>query len=346
MSAKSQYQVIDPPNSLQAKVPKTGGPSMVDMAADAEAALQKIKDDYEAVVQGDLRKIDDAISRAMETPASAADAFSAVNERSAAGIPGQWLDGDTFGELEKMDAIGQLAGGVAHEFNNILATIVLNAELLGDRLGKENERVRAVLRMAMRGAELTQQMLSFSRRQQLNPRVLDLGSLAEGMIDRLMQTLGETIKMDIRQAPDLWRVNADPTELISAVLSLAGNSRDAMPLGGRLVIAMANVKLGPKHADKQPGLVPGDYVVLAVSDTGRGIKPQLIEHVFEPFFTTKDVGEGVGLGLSRVYGFARQSGGHLTIESELGQGTTVKLYLPSAMDEVTQPTPESRTETC
>ncbi len=273
-------------------------------------------------------------------------AFSAVNERRTVGTPDQWLDKETLCELEKMDAIGQLAGGVAHEFNNILATIVLNAELLGDRLGKENERVRAVLRVALRGAELTQQMLSFSRRQQLSPRILDLGSLAEGMIDRLMQTLGETIKMDIRQIPDLWPVRADPTELTSAVVNLAGNARDAMPLGGRLVITMTNVKLEPKHTDKQPGLVPGDYVLLAVSDTGRGIKPYFVERVFEPFFTTKDVGEGVGLGLSLVYGFARQSGGHVTIESELGRGTTVKLYLPSAMDEVTKPTPESRANKC
>lgn len=177
---------------------------------------------------------------------------------------------------------------------------------------------------------MTQQLLAFSRQQQLNPRVLDLGSLAEGMIDRLMQTLGATIKMELRQAPDLWPVNADPTQLEKVFLNLAGNARDAMPLGARLVIEMANVRLEPKHADTQPGLVPGDYAVLAVSDTGRGIKPDVIERVFEPFFTTKDVGEGVGLGLSEVYGFARQSGGHVTIESQLGRGTTVKLYLPRA----------------
>lgn len=264
----------------------------------------------------------------------AADVFSIVNEPSAVGTPGQWLDKETLCELEKMDAIGQLAGGVAHEFNNILATIVLNAELLEHRLGKENERVQSLLRVAFRGSELTQKMLSFSRRQQLNPRVLDLGSLVEEMIDRLMRTLGETIKMDLRQAPDLWPVNADPIQLESAVLNLAGNARDAMPLGGRLVIEMANLRREPKHADTQPGLAPGDYVVLAVSDTGCGIKPDVIERVFEPFFTTKDVGEGVGLGLSLVYGFARQSGGHVTIESELGRGTTVKLYLPRAAGEV------------
>jgi signal transduction histidine kinase len=264
----------------------------------------------------------------------AADVFSIVNEPSAVGTPGRWLGKEVLCQLEKMDAIGQLAGGVAHEFNNILATIVLNAELLEHRLGKENERVQSLLRVAFRGSELTQKMLSFSRRQQLNPRVLDLGSLAEGMIDRLMQTLGETIKTDLIQAPDLWPVNADPIQLESAVLNLAGNARDAMPLGGRLVIEMANLRLEPKHADTQPGLVPGDYVVLAVSDTGRGIKPDVIERVFEPFFTTKDVGEGVGLGLSLVYGFARQSGGHVTIESALGRGTTVKLYLPRATGEV------------
>ncbi len=176
---------------------------------------------------------------------------------------------------------------------------------------------------------MTQQLLAFSRQQQLNPRVLDLGSLAEGMIDRLMQTLGETIKMELRQAPGLWPVNADPTQLENVLLNLADNARDAMPLGGRLVIEMANVTVEPEHSGAQPGLVPGDYVVLAVSDTGRGIKPNLLDRVFEPFFTTKDVGEGVGLGLSLVYGFAGQSGGHVTIESELGRGTTVKLYLLS-----------------
>ncbi len=265
----------------------------------------------------------------------AADIFSIVNEPSAVGTPDQWLDKETLCDLEKMDAIGQLAGGVAHEFNNILATIVLNAELLEHRLGKENERVQSLLRVAFRGSELTRKLLSFSRQQQLNPRVLDLGILVEGMIDRLMQTLGETIKMDLRQAPDLWSVNADPIQLESVVLNLASNARDAMPFGGRLVIEMANLRLEPNHADTQPGLAPGDYVVLGVSDTGHGIKPNLLDRVFEPFFTTKGLGEGVGLGLSLVYGFARQSGGHMTIESELGRGTMVTLYLPSAMGEVT-----------
>ncbi len=233
-------------------------------------------------------------------------------------------------EPEKMDAIGQLAAGVAHEFNNILTIMLLSAEMLRDCVGSDNERLRAIIHGTSRGAEMTQQLLAFSRQQQLNPRVLDLGSLAEGMIDRLMQTLGETIKMELRQAPDLWPVHADPAQLEKVFLNLAGNARDAMPLGGRLVIEMANVRLKPKHADTQPGLVPGDCAVLAVSDTGRGIKPDMLERVFEPFFTTKDVGEGLGLGLSEVYGFARQSGGHVTIESQLGRGTTVKLYLPRA----------------
>lgn len=249
-------------------------------------------------------------------------------------------------EPERMEAVARLAARVAHEFNNILAIILLSAEMLEDCVGRDNKHVRSVIRVTSRGAEMTQQLLAFSRQQQLNPRVLDLGSLEEGIIDRLMQTLGETIKMELRQAPDLWPVNADPVQLENVLVNLAGNARDAMPLGGRLVIEMANVTVEPEHAGAQPDLAPGDYVVLAVSDTGRGIKPDVIERVFEPFFTTKDVGEGVGLGLSLVYGFARQSGGHVTIESQLGRGTTVKLYLPSAMGEVTQPTPESSTETC
>ncbi len=225
----------------------------------------------------------------------AADVFSIVNEPSAVGTLGQWLDKEALFQLEKMVAISQLAGGVAHEFNNILATIVLNAELLEHRLGKENERLQSLLRVAFRGSELTQKMLSFSRRQQLSPRVFDLGSLAEGMIDRLMQTLGERIKMDIRQAPDLWPVNADPIQLESAVLNLAGNARDAMPLGGRLVIEMANLRLEPKHTDTLPSQVPGDYVVLAVSDTGRGIKPDVIERVFEPFLRPRTWARASGL---------------------------------------------------
>ena len=234
-----------------------------------------------------------------------------------------------------MDAVARLAAGVAHEFNNILAIILPSAEMLEDVVGRDNEHVRSVIRAASRGAEMTQQLLAFSRQQQLNPRVLDLGTLAEGMIERLMETLGETIKMELRQAPDLWPVNADPTQLENVFLNLAGNARDAMPLGGRLVIEMANVTVEPEHAGAQPDLAPGDYVVLAVSDTGRGIAPDMIERVFEPFFTTKDLGQGAGLGLSVVYGFARQSGGHVTIDSELGRRTTVKLYLSRAMGEVT-----------
>ena len=249
-------------------------------------------------------------------------------------------------ELERMDAVARLAAGVAHEFNNILQIILLGAEMLADHVGRDNENVRSVIRATSRGAEMTQQLLAFSRQQQLNPRVLDFGTLAEGMIDRLMQMLGETIKMELRQAPYLWPVNADPVQLEKVFFNLAGNARDAMPLGGRLMIEMANVTVEPEHTGTQPDLAPGDYVVLAVNDTGRGIAPDSIERVFEPYFTTKDVGPGVGLGLSVVYGFARQSGGHVTIDSELGRGTTVKLYLPSAMGEVTQPTLEPRAEIC
>lgn len=241
---------------------------------------------------------------------------------------------DTDKRIEGASEIERLAGGVAHEFNNLFAAISLNSELLEDHLGKENKQVKSLLRVAFRGSELTRKMLSFSRLQQLSPRVLDLGDLVEGMIDCLLQTLGGTIRMEFIRARDLWPINADPVHLENALVNLAGNGRDAMPLGGRLVVEMANVTVEPEHAGTQLDLAPGDYVVLSVSDTGRGIKPDVIERVFEPFFTTKDVGQGIGLGLSMVFGFARQSCGHVTIESELGRGTMVKLYLPRAIDEV------------
>ena len=238
-------------------------------------------------------------------------------------------------EPERMDAMARLAAGVADEFNNILAIILLNAEMLEDCVGNDNQRVRTVIRATSRGAEMTQQLLAFSRQQQLNPRVLDLGNLAEGMIDRLMQTLGETIKMELRPAPDLWPVVADPTQLGNVLLDLARNARDAMPLGGRFVIEMANVRLGPKHDATDLGLVPGDYVMLAVSDTGHGIGPQILEHVFEPFFSTKDVGEGSGLGLSVVHGIIGRHDGAITVQSRPGEGTCFDVFLPRA-----EPLPE------
>jgi len=230
--------------------------------------------------------------------------------------------------FQKMEAVGQLTGGVAHDFNNLLAVIMGNAEVLRTQIGDDNKPILAVIRAATRGAELVQRLLAFSRRQPLRPQVLDLDTLVHGMSDMLHRTLGENIKVQTPTTPDLWRALTDPAQLENALLNLAINARDAMPGGGTLVIETANCSLDNSYAINNPNLIPGDYVMLAVSDSGTGMSPRVREHAFEPFFTTKEVGKGTGLGLSMVYGFAGQSGGHVSIYSEEGKGTTVKLYLP------------------
>ena len=233
-------------------------------------------------------------------------------------------------QAKKMEAVGQLTGGIAHDFNNLLAVIQGNAELLEDHVGADDPRVRAVIRAAGRGADLTQRLLAFSRRQPLRPQSIDLAELTTGMSALLKRTLGETIEIVTDQSSDLWPVLADPGQVENALLNLAINARDAMPEGGKLTIECMNVCLDEAHVTQNPEAVVGDYVVMTVSDTGVGMAAEAREHAFEPFFTTKEVGEGSGLGLSMVYGFAIQSGGHATIYSEKGHGTTVKLYLPRA----------------
>ncbi len=230
------------------------------------------------------------------------------------------------------DVVDELAGGVAHEFNNIFASIRLSAELLQDQLGNDDRRLQTLVRATLRGASLTRRLLAFSRQQRLSPRDLDLRAFMRGMIGPLNETLGETINVVLRQTPYLWRVNADRDKLGNVILDLAENARDAMPLGGRLVVELANVCRWPTGAPTQPGPVLADCVMLTVSDTGCGMETEVIDRAFEPFFTTKDMGEGSGLGLSRVYGSAKQSGGHVTIVSEPGRGTAVTLYLLRAAD--------------
>jgi len=187
----------------------------------------------------------------------------------------------------------------------------------------------------MRGSELTQRLLAFSRQQPLRPRPIDVATLVTGMSDLLARTLGETIEIETIAAPDLWPASADPGQVETALLNLAINARDAMIEGGKkLTIECANVRLDAAYVELNPEAAEGDYVMLAVSDTGTGMSAQTKLHAFEPFFTTKDVGEGSGLGLSMVYGFAKQSGGHVVIYSELGHGTTVKLYLPRGQEAI------------
>ncbi len=236
-------------------------------------------------------------------------------------------------QAQKMEAVGQLTGGVAHDFNNLLAVVRGNLELLQEELGDEAELyelVREAIGAADRGATLTQRLLAFSRKQALQPRLTSTNELVSGMLDLLRRTLGETIEVEATLADDVWPVVVDPGQLESALLNLAVNARDAMPKGGLLTVKTRNTTFDAAFAADHEEIEAGPYVMLAVSDTGLGMPRSVLERVFEPFFTTKDVGQGSGLGLSMVYGFVKQSKGHVEIESRLGRGTTVTIFLPGA----------------
>jgi PAS domain S-box-containing protein len=247
-------------------------------------------------------------------------------------------------QTQKMEAIGQLTGGVAHDFNNLLGVILGNAELLEDRLGADNPQIQAVIRSAGRGSELTERLLAFSRLQPLRPSVLDPAQLLGTMSDLLTRTLAETIEVELRSEGDIWRIEVDPAQMESALLNLAINAGQAMPGGGKLTIEIANQTIDRRAAAGMTDVAPGRYVTMAVRDTGVGMAPEVLARAFDPFFTTKPVGVGSGLGLSMVYGFARQSGGFAVIESEPGRGTTVRLYLPRVEAEVVEPQAEPEAE--
>ena len=234
---------------------------------------------------------------------------------------------------QRLEALGQLTGGIAHDFNNLLTVIIGNLDLLQERLkadAKGADYGTRALKAAMRGAALTRQLLAFARRQALDAKIIDINERVAATMDLLYRTLGEAIEITTALSPDLWTAVADPTQLESAIVNLAINARDAMPEGGRLIIETANKRIDENYVAKNFEAVPGDYVMLAVSDTGTGMSPEVLARVFEPFFTTKPTGKGTGLGLSMVYGFARQSQGHVQIYSEVGHGTSVRLYLPRA----------------
>jgi signal transduction histidine kinase len=234
-------------------------------------------------------------------------------------------------QSQRLQAIGQLTGGVAHDFNNLLTVVLGNAELLAEQTqGAQRELAEMIVQAAGRGAELTQQLLAFARKQALDPRPTDVNQLVAGLDPMLRRTLGEHIEIESVRGAGLWPAMVDPGQLENALLNLCLNARDAMAEGGRLTIETANASLDRAYADRFPDVTPGQYVMIAVSDTGHGIAPEHLDKVFEPFFTTKEKGKGTGLGLAMVYGFIKQSAGHLNIYSEPGQGTTLKLYLPRA----------------
>ena len=235
-------------------------------------------------------------------------------------------------QAQKMEAVGQLSGGLAHDFNNLLTVVVGNAETLSLALKARPDLKQAADMIATageRGAELTRRLLAFSRRQMLQPSQINCNRLIDSMQRMLWRTLREDIEIRIALAPDLWPAFADAGQLESAILNLAINARDAMPNGGGLSISTANVSVDEHYRDRYPEVTPGNYVLIAVTDTGEGMPPDVLGRAFEPFFTTKEVGKGSGLGLSMVYGFMKQSNGHVSIYSEVGLGTTVRLYLPA-----------------
>jgi signal transduction histidine kinase/CheY-like chemotaxis protein len=245
-------------------------------------------------------------------------------------------------QSQKMEAVGQLTGGVAHDFNNLLTIIIGNLEIAQRNLDAWNEgaedRLKRAVNNAMRGAtraaDLTKRLLAFSRRQPLAPKQIDVNKLIGGISEFLRRSVGERVEIETVGAGGVWKVEADPGELETAIINLGINARDAMPDGGKLTIETSNAFLDENYCRQHHDVRSGQYVLISVTDTGTGMSPDVAERVFEPFFTTKTVGQGTGLGLSQVYGFVRQSGGHVKVYSEPGEGTSVKIYLPRLMRDV------------
>ncbi len=236
-------------------------------------------------------------------------------------------------QSQKMEAVGQLTGGIAHDFNNMLTGVIGSLDLIernisAGKVDRVSRYIQAATASAQRAASLTSRLLAFGRRQSLDLKATDINALVTGMEDLLHRTLGEQVILETHLDADAWSASTDTNQLESALLNLCINARDAMPDGGKLVVETGNTTLDEVYTRDHPDLNPGDYVVLSVTDTGTGMTPATIDKVFEPFFTTKPVGQGTGLGLSMIYGFARQSGGHVRIYSEVGLGTTVKLFVP------------------
>ena len=246
-------------------------------------------------------------------------------------------------QSQKMEAIGQLTGGIAHDFNNMLAVVIGGLNLLQRRLAKGEKEVEKYIDAAMdgatRAASLTQRLLAFSRQQPLQPEAINANKMVAGMTELLTRTLGEDVRVETVLSAGLWKANADPSQLENVILNLSVNARDAMAGGGKLTIETANIHIDDSYADEYQ-IPSGQYVMLAVSDTGTGMTPDVMQKAFDPFFTTKGVGKGTGLGLSQVFGFVRQSGGHVKIYSEVGHGTTVKVYVPRYYGEDPEPQPK------
>lgn len=236
-------------------------------------------------------------------------------------------------QAQKMEAIGNLTGGIAHDFNNLLGIIIGNLDsLYGDVANdaRNGELVRDALEAALRGADLTRRLLAFARRQPLQPERIDLNTATERTLTLLRRTLGENIEFQVELAPETWPILIDPAQLEAAIANLATNARDAMPKGGKIIVRTANICLDAQYAEQHPEVKGGDYAMLEICDTGTGIPPEILGHIFEPFFTTKQEGKGSGLGLAMVFGFIKQSNGHINVYSEVGKGACFRIYLPRA----------------
>jgi PAS domain S-box-containing protein len=314
-------------------------------------AIQRCDDQGEPIVNlttvfnaADRRRYEQELLAARNAAQKAADELEQLNaeleRRVATEVEERLRAEEALRQAQKMEAIGQLTGGVAHDFNNLLTLVIGGLDMIGRQLpglppGTDTERLRraqdAAMQGAQRAAKLTAHLLAFARRQPLDPKIIQIDRLVSDISDLLRRTLGEQVELETVLAAGLWRTEVDRTQLENALLNLAVNARDAMPGGGKLTIETHNASLDDAYVAAIPEAVPaGQYVMIAVSDTGCGMEAGTLERVFEPFFTTKETGKGTGLGLSQVYGFVRQSGGHVRVYSEIDNGTTVKIYLPRA----------------
>lgn len=278
------------------------------------------------------------VRRRLVAASAARDALERTNERLSEEAANREAAEGQLRQLQKMESIGQLTGGIAHDFNNMLAIVIGSLDLAKRRIEQGPDKALPCIDNAMEGAEraaqLTSRLLAFSRQQPLAPKSIDVNKLIGGMSEMLRRTLGENVRIETVIAGGIWSAFADTGQLENAVLNLCVNGRDAMPDGGKLTIEAANAHLDDRYAAEHNEVEPGQYVMVSVTDSGTGMPPEVIERAFDPFYTTKGVGKGTGLGLSQVFGFVKQSGGHVKIYSEIGVGTTVKLYLPRHFGEV------------
>ena len=321
--------------------------------ADLDRAAKHDGEDWETLLLGSLARsgagaveIDDALVLPLSAAGELRGALICLMEPEAAKSASARLEMDVIGDAlggllvraeiearlvhaQKLHAIGQLTGGIAHDFNNILAVVLGNAELLLEEMGSlDMELTREIREAAVRGATLTSRLLAFARKQPLDPKPTDANRLLRELDPLIRRTIRENIDYELISAGGLWKAHVDRSQLENAVINLAVNARDAMPDGGRLTIETANIRLDQDYADRHIEVRPGQYVMIAVSDTGHGMDPEVMKEAFTPFFTTKEVGKGSGLGLSMVFGFVKQSLGHVKIYSEVGLGTTVRMYFP------------------